>query len=187
MKDLTNFIFELGHQKRIKHEGWRLAGVEQPDSVAEHSLRAAQIAFILAHQEGQDPYKACAMLTFHDIGEIRIGDVHKVANRYIVADELRAVSEQTQPLNELGNEIYNLFEEFETKKTKLSIIAKDADLLEQAFLAKEYVERGYESAHDWIVNVGNRLKTKTAIQLHKQLQIQKSTDWWKGLKKLPKA
>ena len=30
--------------RRIKHEGWRLIGVDNPESVADHSLRAGKIA-----------------------------------------------------------------------------------------------------------------------------------------------
>ena len=44
------------------------------------------------------------MLIFHDIGECRIGDIHRVANRYINSDEERAVKEQTEKLDKIGNE-----------------------------------------------------------------------------------
>jgi len=49
--EITKFIFECFQLKRIKHEGWRIIGVENPDSVAAHSLSASQIAYILAQKE----------------------------------------------------------------------------------------------------------------------------------------
>lgn len=48
LKKIITFIFELVQLRRIKHEGWRLVGIDNPESVAEHSLRAAQIGYILA-------------------------------------------------------------------------------------------------------------------------------------------
>ena len=53
LKNQINFLFELGQLKRVKHEGWRLVGVEHPESVAEHSLRAAQIGYVIAALENE--------------------------------------------------------------------------------------------------------------------------------------
>jgi len=141
---VAKFTYELGQLKRVRHEGWKLAGVVTPDTVAEHALRAAQIGFMLANLEGTaDPYQVCAMLFFHDIGEARVGDIHKLANRYITVDEEGAVRDQTAPLGPMGAEIVALWQQVEERSTPAGIIAKDADLLEQAFTAKEYLEQGY--------------------------------------------
>ena len=80
---LVKFVFELLHLKHVKHEGWRMIGVEHPDSVAEHSLCAAQIAYVLAKMEGADAQKCATMLLWHDLPEARIGDLHRNAQQYI--------------------------------------------------------------------------------------------------------
>ncbi|MFB0965315.1 MAG: HD domain-containing protein [Patescibacteria group bacterium] len=51
LKRITDFLFETFHLKNIKHEGWRFCGIPNPDSVAEHSLNAAQIGYVLAKME----------------------------------------------------------------------------------------------------------------------------------------
>ncbi|MFH1073327.1 MAG: HD domain-containing protein [Nanoarchaeota archaeon] len=187
MRHITNFIFELGQLKRIKHEGWRLVGVQHPESVAEHSLRASQIAYILAQLEKYDhPEEACAIAVFHDIGECRIGDLHKVANRYVSADEERAVAEQLHNLGSMKADILSLWKQAEEKNSTAGIIAKDADLLEIAFTAKEYMEQGHAAAEDWIKNVSARLETKSAQELLETMKTMTSTDWWKGLKSFEK-
>lgn len=184
-KDIINFIFELGQQKRIEHEGWRVAGIEVPDSVADHSLRAAQIAFILAKMENyENPCEICAIAVFHDIGECRIGDIHKIANRYVEADEEKAVKEQTQSLESTGKEIFNLWKQIEYKDTVAGKLAKDADLLEMAFMAKEYIAQGYSFAEDWIKNIEKTLHTESAKKLLTELKKSNPNDWWQGLKKL---
>jgi len=187
LENIANFTYELGQLKRVHHEGWKLAGVDIPDTVAEHALRAAQIGFMLAKMEGGvDPYAVCTMLVFHDIGETRVGDVHKLANRYITVDEAGAVREQTAPLGAIGADILALWQQVEHKSTPAGIIAKDADLLEQAVTAKEYLEQGYSATQHWIDNVARALRTESARQLLATLMTMPAFEWWKGLKKLEK-
>jgi putative hydrolases of HD superfamily len=186
IKKVLNFFFELAQLKRIKHEGWRIAGITELDSVGEHSLRAAQIAYVIARMEKYpDPNEVCTMTVFHDIGECRIGDIHGVARRYIEADELGAVKDQMAPMHEVGEKILSLWEQVENRDTQAGIIAKDADYLEQALTAKEYIEKGYEFANDWINNIERAVKTESAKQIVSILRESNSNDWWQGLKKLP--
>ncbi|GAA3571057.1 hypothetical protein GCM10022222_63960 [Amycolatopsis ultiminotia] len=49
---LAAFGYELGLLKRIRRASWWHAGVRDPESVAEHSMRAAQVAALLAAEEG---------------------------------------------------------------------------------------------------------------------------------------
>ncbi len=183
-QNITNFCFELDQLTRVMHSGSTLLGDKTPKSVAEHSLRAAQIAFIIAKMENyKNPHEVCTMLVFHDIGECRIGDIHKVANRYLEADERRAVEEQTKPLDTIGEEILKLWEGTEYQQTEAGIIAKDADYLEAAFNARSYVVRGFVKAQDWIDNVEKRLKTTSAKACLKQLNNADPYAWWEGLKK----
>ena len=187
LENIANFIYELGQLKRVHHEGWKLAGIAIPDTVAEHALRAAQIGFVLAKMEGiANPYEVCAMLVFHDIGEARVGDIHKLANRYITVDEEGAVREQTMPLGDIGDDILSLWQQIEHRSTPAGIIAKDADWLEQACTAKEYLEQGYQSTQEWIDNVRRALCTDSAKHLLDTLVTMPAFEWWKGLKKLEK-
>lgn len=182
-KKLLNFFFELGQLKRIRHEGWRLAGVESPDTIAAHSLRAAQIAYVLARLENCDEAdRVVSMLVFHDMAEARIGDIHKVANRYLTFDEASVVEEQVNPLEEIGSEIHSRWLEAETGDSDAGQIAKDADLLEQALTAREYIEQGHLACEDWLNNIRPRLKTKMAKELLAALTESSSTDWWSELK-----
>ncbi len=184
-KDVLNFIFEMNQLKRIKHEGWRLIGIKDPESVADHSLRSAQIGYILAKLEKyENPSEVCAMAVFHDIIEARIGNIHRVANRYIKVDGREAAGEQTEKLDEIGEDILNLWEQAETRSTIAGVIAKDADRLDQAMTAKEYMEKGYDYAKDWIDNIEKSIRTESAKHLLADLRSSDSNAWWQGLKKL---
>ena len=183
-KKILTFIFELAQLKRIKHEGWRVAGIDNPGSVGAHALRASQIGYILAHLENYpNPNEVAVILVFHDIGECRIGDLHKIANRYVDADEEKAVKDQLKPLGDLGKDIYKLWAETEHEKTKAGVIAKDGDLLETVVTAKEYLEIGYTHAHLWIDNIEKHLQTKSAKTMFKKLKTVNSFEWSQNLSK----
>ncbi len=59
---VANFAFELGVLKRMRRAGWWHAGVRDPESVAEHSLRVAQLASLIAAIEGAEPSRAALPL-----------------------------------------------------------------------------------------------------------------------------
>ena len=53
-----NFFAEAGLLKRVKRSGWWVAGIENPETVAEHCFRCAVIGYYIAHCEGVDPYQS---------------------------------------------------------------------------------------------------------------------------------
>jgi putative hydrolase of HD superfamily len=186
MKSIVNFLYELGILKYVKRSGWWLIKVKDPENVAEHSFRAAVIGYILAKMERVDADKVTKMCLFNDLHETRLNDLHKVGHRYIDfrTAETKAHKEQTSELGEIGKDIFALHEEFQEQKTKEAIIARDADLLENAFQAKEYMEIGYKDAQNWIDNIWKIIKTESGKKLLKELEKTSSNDWWKDLKKI---
>jgi HD domain-containing protein len=84
MEGLTNFLYEMGLLKRYKRTGWWIAGIDNPESIAEHSFRTAIIGYLLAVMEGADPARTAALCVFHDTQETRIGDVPSVGKAYVV-------------------------------------------------------------------------------------------------------
>jgi len=182
---ITRFLYELGMLKRVKRSGWWLAGVENPETIAEHNFRTAVIAFILAKMEGADADRTALMCLIHDVPEVRTSDIHKVGARYINFKEAEKKA-RTEQLKDLPfcPEFLELLEEMEAKQTKEAIIAKDADYLECLIQAKEYYDIGYTEAMDWIKNVRAVLKTESAKKLANEAVKTKAHGWWYGLKKL---
>ena len=48
---IANYLFEMGLLKRAKRTGWWIAGIKDPETIAEHSFRTAIIGAMLATQE----------------------------------------------------------------------------------------------------------------------------------------
>ena len=193
MKNIVNYIFEVSVLNKELHNGLKMIGVSNPDSVAEHALRAAQIGYILTALENKrngtdlSPEKVASILVFHDNGETRIGDLHKIASRYIDSTEAEknAFADQANQLpKEIGENLIKYFEEIEERNTKEGIIAKDADWLETAFMVKEHYDLGNELAMVWINNVGKAIETESAKEIFKAMKETRFTDWWTGLMKI---
>ncbi|MBA4336690.1 hypothetical protein C0416_02850 [bacterium] len=183
-KGIINYFFELGMLKKIYHNGPQAAGVKQPDTVAEHIYRAAIIGFVLGEMEGISGEKVATIVLFHDNPESRIGDHNKIAQRYIGREDIekKVLAEQIEQLpSSIAKKIENYWNKQVDKKTPEGLLAYEADLLETAVQAKEYIDIGYPTK-GWITNVKKHLKSKSAKILLKQLEKTHFTDWWQGLK-----
>ena len=171
-----DFIFELGQLKREKRSGWWIAKVPAPESVAEHSFRAAVIAFVIAEGEGRgnpSDYAVAALL--HDSCETRLGDRHKISQKYLKKGNSEKKARKDQ-LERLPKQLRAAISELPNDE-----IVRDADLLECAVQAKEYFDCGYRDAKGWVERAGRGLKTKTAKRLFAELKHADSGKWWRAL------
>lgn len=180
-KNTLDFISEAGLLKRVSRSGWSVLGIKNAESVADHSFRCAVISYVLAHMEKASPYKAMLMALFNDIQEARITDLHKMAQRYIDADaaEESAFYEQISVLpGSIKGELSSMHQEYKKQRTKESIIARDADILECLIQAKEYHQHGYSQAPKFIGKAVSFLKTKSARRLWQSAKKMDLNKWW---------
>lgn len=187
LKKIANFFFETGMLKRKKRSGVLLAGAEYPESIADHTTRAALIAYVLAYLEKADPEKSALICLIHDLPEARLGDQHKIASRYLSRkkSEEKAFEEQLENLPlEISQLWQKLYQEKEKRNTLEGIVAQDADWLEVAITARELICLGYKGMRNWIDNVRIALETNSAKELLKVIEKSDINDWWQGLKKM---
>lgn len=181
-----NFFAEAGLLKHIKRSGWWVAGIKGPESVAEHSFRCAIIAYYIAHVEKAEPSRVMTMALFNDIHEARINDLHKMGHHYIdFRDaEKRVFDDQMRGLDEsFVREMRAFRKEYEEQKTRESIVARDADILECLIQAKEYYDSGYTKAKKFFDKAPKFLKTATARNLWDSIKSWDSSEWWENVVK----
>lgn len=181
MEDLARFFYEAGLLKRIKRSGWWVAGVKDPESVAEHSFRTALLGYVLALMEGADPLRTAAICILHDLPETRIGDLHRLNERYLDSTQAQrmALAEQLACLPEKCSlELDSLFRDWESGESREAVVARDADLLECLIQAREYQAQGCSSVQEWINNTASRLKTASARALAQACMEADPKDWW---------
>jgi putative hydrolase of HD superfamily len=158
------------------------------DNIATHSYRVSIIAWFLAKMEKVDPYKTVMMSLLHDTKEVRSGDHNYIHKKYVKIFENEISKDQLSNLP--FNDLYEIDKEFEIRKSKEAIIAKDADLLDQMLLLKEYVHQGNHEAEIWISGKGNKnkvntqyenLKTESAKKLGREILSGKVSEWWENI------
>lgn len=82
-----------------------------------------------------------------------------------------------------------LITEFEKRESREAIIAKDADLIDQMLLLKEYAHQGNKEAEIWLNGKGDdienvqyhSLKTESAKKLGKEILEGRVSEWWENI------
>src|SRR5437868_9432884 len=96
-------------------------------------------------REGADPQKTAMICLFHDMGEARINDLHRVAKRYIDVGNREAVAFEEQaerPPQPLAGHVVAFIHEYERRTSIEGQLAHDADLLECVIQPREYQAQG---------------------------------------------
>jgi len=177
MKEIANFLFEVGMLQKTPRTGFQFLGSGR-ESVAEHVLRTIFVGYALSNLESSvDKQKVLKMCLFHDLSEARTGDMNYVNKKYVVVDEERAVRELADTLS-FGDEIKSVVSEFNEKKTRESLIAHDADQLSLILQLKECGDLGNKYSKEWIDFAIKRLSTDTARKLAGVIIETDSSDWW---------
>jgi putative hydrolases of HD superfamily len=130
---LLDLCLELQTLDRVPRSGYVLRGVAEPESVTEHSWHVLSLVWMLgARIEGIDRMRAMEIALVHDLAEMRIGDLPRVASRYFPegakkAAEAAAMAEILAPLpaNALA-----LYEEYQQGATPEARLVKACDKLQ---------------------------------------------------------
>ncbi|KAK2777114.1 hydrolase-HD superfamily protein [Colletotrichum kahawae] len=138
-----HFFHILGKLKTIKREGWRRHGIENGESIADHSHRMAMMALLApSHLNVQ----RCVMMSLvHDIAESLVGDLTPmsgVSREEKGRREMSTIDYFASIAGPSGAFIRELWHEFEAAETPESRIAQDLDKVELLLQFVEYEEEG---------------------------------------------
>lgn len=159
--DSLSFISDIcGALKKIKRTGWVKHHIPLPESDADHMHRCAMCALLLSQPaDPRDQYdtptteiyhpskigttKLLRMAVTHDLCEALAGDITPhcdptlVASKHVKEDQaMRSI--QKVVAGPLGEELYQLWKEYEDQKTVEAIYCKDIDKFEMVVQAYEY-------------------------------------------------
>ena len=185
---IVNFFYEVGTMRKlIRAHRQVLLTDDISDSIASHSYRVALISWFLAKEEGADPYKTVMMSLLHDISEARSNDHNWIHKKYIKVFEEEINNEQLGSLPH--PDLKDFITEYEKRESKEAILAKEADLLDQILLLREYDWVGNKEATIWLYGKGGakvnaqleKLKTETGKKLGKTIYEVNPSDWWNNL------
>jgi putative hydrolase of HD superfamily len=122
---LLDLCLELQTLDRVPRSGYVLRGVDHPESVTEHSWHVLFLVWALGPRiPDLDVHHAVEIALVHDLAELRIGDLPRVASRYFPEGakntaELAAMGEILAPLPESALALYREYQEGTTPEARL--------------------------------------------------------------------
>ena len=187
IKSLVAFLFEIGNlRKVIRAHQQTLLSFDLSDTIASHSFRVALIGYFLASQLKTDANKVLKMCLLHDLEETRSSDHNWVHKRYVKVFEEEIMEDQLKNLP-TSQELLKISKEYQKRKTLEAKIAKDADLLDEIFLLREYVWQGNKEAKEWLKEGSQKSQqeklmfTNLAKQIAKEAKKQDPSFWWENI------
>jgi putative hydrolase of HD superfamily len=155
LEKIFDFLHEVENLKSTLRYGITKKG--RKESTAEHSWRLALMTFMIADKLNLDidKFRAVKIALVHDIVEAVTGDIDSwdiergaVLKKDKEENEKRAAIKLKNILpKEIGEEIYNLWLEYEEYKTKEAKFIKAMDKLETL---TQFFEAGHKIYHDGI-------------------------------------
>lgn len=146
-ENIINYYVICNRLKNIIRTGWKDWNVKRDriESVAEHIFGTQMLAIAMKseYQYDVDIMKVIFMLAVHELGEAVIGDLtqFQISKQEKEKLEHEAVHRILDDLLD-GNQIEQLFLEFDSHNTKESIFAYQCDKLECDLQSKLYDEEG---------------------------------------------
>lgn len=180
LKQIACLLYELGTLRKIaRSHRQTLLTNDLSDNISSHSYRVTAIGWFLAKLEKADPYKVVMMCLFHDTGEARTGDQNWINKKYVKTFEGEVQRDQLSGIS-VAEELLGITSEYEARESLESKLAKDADLLDQILLLKEYEWQGNQEASRWLMGKeqATRLFSPSAKLLSREILSQNPSDWW---------
>ncbi|XP_069570491.1 5'-deoxynucleotidase HDDC2 [Brachyistius frenatus] len=143
MSNMLQFMKLIGQLKRVPRTGWVYRNVKRPESVSDHMYRMAMMSLTITDPT-VDKDRCVKLSLVHDMAECIVGDIAPSDNVTKAEKHRReeaTMSHLTSLLPEgLKQEIYTLWEEYETQSSPEARLVKQFDLLEMILQAHEYEE-----------------------------------------------
>lgn len=178
--EVVDFLFEVGQLKRTPRSGWTHLGIKAPESVADHSFRAAIVAYFLAKETGANPEKCATMCLFHELAETRVGDLNKTNKLYIDhhAVEAKAFADWKKNYPNL-RQVAKLFAEFNSRQSLEAMTVRDAEIIEMVIQLKEYEPQvNREAFARFLKNSKKLLLTREGKKLCGKV-VRGDVNWWR--------
>ena len=152
---LLEILLEANELKAIPRMGWRVRGIRDGESVAEHSYAVALASMIIADRMDIpiDREKLLKIALLHDLPEHMLGDIHAPASKLLGEDvkeaaELRILEQLVRGLPR-GSDYVDLWKEFSERSSVEGRIVRAIDKLEMFTQAYQYECAGSRMLDDF--------------------------------------
>lgn len=147
MATMMDAVIEAYRLKDQVRTGWRMRGVRDPESVADHSWGTGFLVLLYAEQAEVDPGAALEIATVHDLAEAITGDVATRVREMNDADVASAKREREESaIAELtgaytpsaAGRVRSRWREYEERATPEARFVRDMNLIDMCLQAYRY-------------------------------------------------
>ena len=139
---ISDFFFQIAGLKKLPRSGWKIKiGLDDSESVAEHSYMMSVMSMVLSDMKSLNSEKVLKMTILHDWAESKIGDFMPEEIGRDKKSELEnyAMNEILESLPQKIQSNYNdIWNEFLVRGTPEARLVHELDKLEMALQAKIY-------------------------------------------------
>ena len=166
-----DFFYIMSELKKVPRKGWiEKAGINKPESVADHSYGTAIMAMLFSDMKNLNTENMIKMALIHDLAESIIGDftpneISKESKKVVENEAMKDILSKL-PLN-ISEQYMKIWREFQECKTEESILLHDIDRLEMAMQAAKYFSEGYskEKLQEFIESARKEIKSKEILEI----------------------
>ncbi|XP_016068438.1 PREDICTED: HD domain-containing protein 2 [Miniopterus natalensis] len=167
--------------QRVPRTGWVYRNVERPESVSDHMYRMAVMALV-TNDDHLNKDRCVRLALVHDMAECIVGDIAPADN--IPKEEKHrreeeAMKQLAQLLSkDLGKELYELWEEYETQSSAEAKFVKQLDQCEMILQASEYedLENKPGRLQDFYDSTAGKFSHPEILQLVSELEAERNAN-----------
>ncbi|MEN2974625.1 MAG: HD domain-containing protein [Candidatus Caldarchaeales archaeon] len=132
--------------KEIKRTGWVERGVEDAESVADHSFTVLVLSMIFAEVRGLDLVEVARMAIIHDLAEAVIGDLTPKQKEERIHEYKRMEEEFIESIvkimpRDLGEKYLEAWRRYSEGRSREAELVRLVDKLEMGLQALRYLEK----------------------------------------------
>ncbi|KAL4445072.1 hypothetical protein ABPG74_018800 [Tetrahymena malaccensis] len=147
VKTIYDFAKLAGELKSLKRTGWtHFPGIKEVESVADHSWRMSLFCMLFAKDKTIDFERCIKFAIIHDLAEVIVGDI--TPRDGISEDQKHKMEDEGIKLllsklenQEIRDELYSIWRQYEDRKCPESKLVKDMDRFEMMQQAFEYEQK----------------------------------------------
>jgi 5'-deoxynucleotidase len=168
---LFDFFYIVSELKNVPRKGWKQkVGIENPESVADHSYGTAIMSMVFSDTMGLNTEKILKMALLHDLAESITGDfmpeeISKEEKRTAENDAMEEIlSNLPSKLSEGYRQIWKEYLQGNSKETTL---IHEIDKLEMAIQAIKYSSEGFpkEKLKTFVESARKDIKSKELLDI----------------------
>jgi len=151
LEEFLEFNRLIGRLKKTERTGWiTRIGIENPESVADHTFRVTILSMVIGDKKKLDTEKMIRMALLHDLQETIMGDwdlyaKNKLGHENFLKKEKESIKKVLVTLpKELEKKYFEIWEEFHDQKSEEAKIVKNIDKIEFVLQALEYEKEGHD-------------------------------------------